>query len=260
MKESHMIDIIKWALVFIIGGGITALVAILSARGDHWKRLGVVAMIWSSLAFPMFTIDFHFGERHNVRGWEFGWPEFIALGLIAGHLLRGRPIKQLFGPLSLLWLIHLLVLEISALRGIDPLFSHYAIVRHLRTFLVLTAATACIRSWRDGEAVIAGLVIVCLINEWRVLQQKYLYGRFQCFGSFDHQNAMAMYMTMAGPILVAALMLKAIRAPLMLPVSLALMASAHSVISSLSRAGMLILGCGKHRIWFRELFRRNQWS
>ena len=132
----------------------------------------------------MLTIDFHFGERHNVRGWEFGWPDFIALGLIFGHNARA-PLRHLVGPLTILWIIHFIILEISALRGIDPLFSHYAIARQLRSFLVLTAATACIRSWRDGEAVIAGLAIVCLINEWRVLQQKYLFGRFQCIGSFD---------------------------------------------------------------------------
>ena len=190
-------ELVKWIIVLLIGGGVTAAVALLSSRGDHFKRLFVVAMIWSSLAFPIVTIDFQFGERHNVRGWEFGWPDFIALGLICGHIMRGRPLKQLVGPLSVLWMIHFIILEISALQGIDPLFSHYAIVRQLRTFLVLTAATACIRSWRDGEAVIAGLAIVCLVNEWRVLQQKYLYGRFQCVGSFDHQNAMAMFLTMA---------------------------------------------------------------
>ena len=127
--------------------------------------------------------------------------------------------------------------------------------RQVRGLLILIAvASKSLNDRRDLTAVIYGIAVLCLWNEAAVLRQKYLEGRFQCIGSFDHQNAMAMAMILCGPILLGTLVMS-VRGCGSLVVSLALIASAHSVLASLSRAGMMVYGVACALVLFGALLR-----
>lgn len=235
-----VVSLIKWLVVLGFGIVIPGLVVMTSMADRRWTRVWLVLLIALSIRFPVLTIDFHHGFRHNVRGWEICWSDYIALGLIAVRLVSGGLPR--FGVIGLLWAAHLVFLGLSAMQGLDLEFSAFYIFRQFRGALVLIAVASTLRSREDLQVLIVALALLCLWNEASVLRQKYREGRFQCPGAFDHQNAMAMAMILCGPIMLGALVLQAVRGKAMLITALGLMAASHSVLASLSRAGMLVYG------------------
>ena len=53
----------------------------------------------------------------------------------------------------------------------------------------------------DIRAIVYGIALICILNEYRSV--KIPMGAFSVLGCFDHENAMAMFMTMCGSVLAA---------------------------------------------------------
>ena len=204
------------------------------------RRIWLMLSILLTLRFPMTTIDFHMGVRHNVRGWEIAWNDPIVLGLILVQLARFKNVHRLFSVMSLLWMSHIGILLISSVMGVDLEFSLFYVFRQIRGLLMFFAVVLVLESRADFRAILMSLSLACVFNEHTVLKQKYIEGRFQCPGLFDHQNAMSMYMGLIGPVLVASLLLKPMNRLMIVVVVIALLSNMHAVLAALSRAGMVV--------------------
>ena len=201
-------ELAKWGVLIVIGIIVTAGTAVVSMRGPHWKRVMMFIMVWSMFAFPIMTLDFHFNARHNVRGWEFCWPDFIGLGLLIGHFASGKGVRGLFGITSIALAIHSFVLLVSAFVGVDTLFSMFYLNRFFRMAFMFVVIAVVVQDNKDRMALMLGFVGFLLFNMAAVLEQKYVFGRFQSTGLFDHQNAMAMCVTLVTPALFALILLQ----------------------------------------------------
>jgi len=234
-----MKDILKPLVFIVLLFGVPPLVAFLSGRSAAWRRLLLVIAMCTFFLQPVMTFDYHLDARNNVRGWELCWPDLLTLGLLAARLSAGAVWNAWATPITVLWALHWSALTASCFGSIDPLFSWYHLARITRGLLFFATMIVMLRDRRDFEAVVLGVACACLINERQVLIDKYQFGRFQCHGMFDHQNAMGMYMGLCGPILFACLMWQAVRPRFTVVMWAGLLASGHAVALSLSRASLL---------------------
>ena len=106
--------------------------------------------------------------------------------------------------------------------------------------LVLVAVIATVRTDHHRLALLVGICCGLIANEYSVLLQKYLHGRHQCPGLFDHQNAMAMYVVLVLPTIFGVLLSSTTPRWLTLIFALTCLCGMHSLLASLSRASLLV--------------------
>ena len=114
-----MIEIIKFIIlcgIFIAGVSTVVVTCQMDAK---WRRLWLLLLVVVMIKFPVMTIGFHFGERHNVRGWEACWTDIIACGLACWSVFNGGKWRNLASLLVLGWILHLGILCISAVNGMS---------------------------------------------------------------------------------------------------------------------------------------------
>lgn len=236
-----ILTLAKFAFVLAAASGCIAMTAWLTGRRAEWYRLGIALLMLSFLWQPIVTFGFQFDSRANVRGWEICWTDFIALGLLVTHIRRGGRLGGWVSLLAGLWVLRLAAQALSLIHATDGEFCGFFLLRQGRGFLVFLTLAVILRTRADLEAVLCGLMLTVFWNEFLVLRQKYQLGIHQTPGAFYHQNDMGMYVVLVGAVLMAALLLRAVRPKLILPLALALACCLHSVIAGLSRASLVNL-------------------
>ena len=102
-----LLDIVKFFLAASVAGGLMVIIP-LSCRWHKYSILIWLALFgFSCIADPITTADFHHGERHNVRGWEFCWPELIACGVLTHGVIVNKFQHFWLNSILSVWLLHL---------------------------------------------------------------------------------------------------------------------------------------------------------
>ena len=115
--------LIKLAVVAAFGIVVPGIVMATSLANRRWTRIWLVLLIATAIRFPVMTIDFHHGFRHNVRGWEICWSDYIAMGLIATRLAMGGLPR--LGLIGIVASVHVGLLLLSSVQGMDVEFSGF---------------------------------------------------------------------------------------------------------------------------------------
>ncbi len=189
-----------------------------------------------------FTIGFVPEYRGHARGFHFYFNEIFALSLILAAAFDPKSKFKLFPPG--LWL-YLLFCALSLISIINAPSANYVAMAALKSFkasIIFIAAYNFVRNEKDIQFF---LKTMCVTIFWQfivVVKMKYLDGRHQIMGTFEHQNALAMYVNLIGMVFLAAgASAKGRWANFYL---VGFLCAAVIVVFTLSRAGLVIFGFG----------------
>ncbi len=151
------------------------------------------------------AINFLSNPHHKgtALGFEISIIHLLALALLMAMILRQWPVKLLF-PGIVFYIQYFFVCSASIFISPNKLYSGFEIVKMITFFITFLAAVNYFYITHDFESFINGLATIILINFVICVNMKYITGgRWQIAGIFPHQNSMAMFMSLTGPIFLA---------------------------------------------------------
>ena len=176
--------------------------------------------------------------RGHSRGFHFYWAEVAAMVLICAHMFGNWRRFRFFPPGFWLYMIYCTLCLISIVNAPVPLHSLYAAFKAYKVVLIFVAAYNFIRSEEDLRFALVALGIVMFWQLIAVLNQKYLEGIYQVWGTFEHQNSLSMFTIMIASVFLAVAM--GPKRPSSVYFAIAYIACAAIVQSTLSRAGLFM--------------------
>lgn len=180
--------------------------------------------------------------RGHARGFHFYFAEVAAIALIVAGALNRQTKFRLFPPGLWIYLLYCTLGFVSLFNAPAPLHVFEAAIKAFKIALVFVAAWSF---FRDEEDIHFFLKTMTWTMTWEmvvVLKMKYVDGIYQVWGTFEHQNALCMFATMIGLVLLAAG-----AGPKHRSANLYLwgfLTCAVIVESTLSRGGIVIFGLG----------------
>ena len=180
--------------------------------------------------------------RGHSRGFHFFWVEVAAVALIFAHMFGNWKRFRTFPPGFWLYIIYCSACLLSIINAPEKLFTLFAAFKAFKFVLVFVAAYNFIRTEEDLRFALISLGVVIFWQLIAVLNQKYVQGIYQVFGTFEHQNSLSMFTTLIGMVFLAVAMgPKRPSSPYFI---IAFIASGVIVQSTLSRAGLFIFAFG----------------
>jgi hypothetical protein len=193
--------------------------------------------------------DINFVSRETFRltskGFEIGMVDIATMIIFLLVMNRKKLYKPALPPGSYFFFAYMLFSAISIVNAAVPLFSMFELWKMTRMYVYFWVIYNYVNDFEKFDDFAKGISIIALYIFEEVFKQKYVYGKFQSPGPFPHQNSLVMYMIIFGTILFAYLLNK--KDVPMQKFILWLMVfgvSAVTVISTLSRAGMVLFGLG----------------
>ena len=173
----------------------------------HPKRVRVMATVhaasialsvWVSLNF--FPDKFY---RGTSRGMETTFTDLFALALLGAIFLRRHGRITWLPPGWWTYGLYFLAGVLSLVNADSFLYSAYELWKMMWMWVCFLTVYNYVRHTRDVEAIFRGLGMTAIFALLVVLRQKYFTGIFQVSGPFAHQNSMAMFFGMSGPVFLA---------------------------------------------------------
>lgn len=188
------------------------------------------------------TLGFVPEYRGHARGFHFYFNEIFAISLIIAAALEPKSKFKLFPPGLWLYLLYGALSLISLINAPSPTYVAMAAFKTFKAALIFIAAYNFVRNEKDIQFFFKTMCVTILWEFIVALKMKYLDGRHQIMGTFEHQNALAMYVNLIAMVLLAAgASAKGRWANIYLFVFLT---SAVIVEFTLSRAGLVFFGLG----------------
>jgi hypothetical protein len=190
--------------------------------------------------------------RGHATGYHFYFAEAAALGLVIGQALEDWRQFRVMPPGLWLYLLHCALCFISIVNAPSTSFVYMAAFKMVKISIIFVAGYNFFRT--EGNVrfflwMMAGILGIQLMS---ALRQRYILGIYQVTGSFEHQNALAMFAILIGMVfLAAALGPKERGSNLFL---LAYLGCAAVVESTFSRGGMVIFAVGSALLGISTVF------
>jgi hypothetical protein len=192
--------------------------------------------------------------RGHSRGFHFYWAEAAAMALIWAHMFGNWKRFRFFPPGFWLYMLYCVASLISISNAPVPLYSLYSAFKAFKMVIIFVAAYNFIRTEEDLRFALISLAIVMFWQLIAVLNQKYVQGIYQVWGTFEHQNSLCMFTIMIGMVFLAVAM--GPKRPSSLFFVIAFIACAAIVQSTLSRAGLFMFAGGTMFVVFASLLDR----
>ena len=195
--------------------------------------------------FDLTAVNFFSMEdyRGTARGMEVSAVYLVALLVCFALLLRGFKF-HLLAPGLLPFVILFFFSALSIINADDLMVSFFELWKMSMMLLVYLAVYNYLLSSRNFEIIIAGMSALVLYSFVLVVKGKYFGGIWQARGVFPHQNSMAMYLGVIGPVFLAGWMntRSLLRSYCF---AMLFMVTTASTIASYSRGAMLCypIGC-----------------
>jgi hypothetical protein len=180
--------------------------------------------------------------RGHSRGFHFFWAEVVALSLIWASMLGDWKRFRFFPPGFWLYMLHFAACLVSIINAPVPLYGFFSAVKALKIVLVFIAAYNFVKTEEDLRFALISLGIMMLWQLIAVLNQKYIQGIYQVWGTFEHQNSLCMFTIMVGMVFLSVAMGPKRKSSLFFV--FVFIACAAIVQSTLSRAGLFIFAAG----------------
>jgi len=195
-----------------------------------------------------------FEYRGHERGYHFYFAEVPALALIVAKFLEDWRRFRWLPPGLWLYLAYVFFSFVSILNAPAPSYVCMAAFKFLKVSIFFVAAYNYLRDEGDLEFFLRAMAYAILWELVVVLKMKYMNGVYQVAGTFEHQNALSMFVTLIGMIfLAAALGPKRPGATLFF---VAYIACAAIQQSTLSRGGLVIFAAGTAGVCLLSLAQR----
>ena len=180
--------------------------------------------------------------RGHSRGFHFYWSEAAALSLICASMFGNWKRFRFFPPGFWLYMLYFAACCVSLLNADVLLYGLFSALKAFKIIVVFIAAYNFIRTDADVRWVLISLGLVMLWQFIVVMDQKYIKGIYQVWGTFEHQNSLSMFTIMIGMVFLAVAMGPKRKSSLFFVCMF--VACAAIVQSTLSRAGLFIFAVG----------------
>lgn len=189
--------------------------------------------------------------RGHSRGFHFYWAEVAATSLIFAHMFGNWKRFRFFPPGFWLYIIYCSACLLSIVNAPVPFFTLFSAWKAFKVVLIFVATYNFIRTEEDLRFALISLGLVMFWQLIAVLNQKYVQGIYQVWGTFEHQNSLSMFTILIGMVFLSVAMGPKRRSSLFF--FFAFIACAVIVQSTLSRAGLAIFAFGTMLVVFASL-------
>lgn len=200
------------------------------------------------------TLDSHEFYRGHARGYHFYFNHAAGIALFIAAMLE-RPLTLPRRPPGLLlYLLYCAVSSISIVNAVRPDFHWMAMHKMLFVLCIFLGAYGYLRT--PGR-ILFFFRVMAVVLCWQalvVLKTRYLDGQYQARGTFEHQNALAMYANLISMTLLALAL--GPDHPRNKWLFAGFLASCLIIVAALSRASMAIFGVGVVCILMVSLLQR----
>jgi hypothetical protein len=180
--------------------------------------------------------------RGHSRGFHFYWAEVAAMALIWARMLGDWKHFRFFPPGFWLYMLHFVACCVSLYNADVLLYGLFSAFKVLKIVIIFVAAFNFIKTDADIRWALISLGIVMVWQLIVVLDQKYIKGIYQVWGTFEHQNSLSMFTIMIGMVFLAVAMGPKRGSSLFFV--FVFVGCAAIVQSTLSRAGLFIFAAG----------------
>ncbi|MEO6036483.1 MAG: O-antigen ligase family protein [Verrucomicrobiota bacterium] len=241
-------EIIKFGLLLFLYLVLPAILGFLLRGHRAPQRIAFFLMCFMTISGFLsasewgLTLGFVPEYRGHARGFHFFFNEVLALSLILAAALERKSKFKPIPPGLWLYLLYCAMGLISLLNAPSSLYVAMAAFKAFKAALIFIAAYNFVRNEKDIQFFLRTMCFTLLWQFMVALKMKYLDGKHQIMGTFEHQNALAMYVNLVAMVLLAAgASAKGWGANLYLFVFLT---AAVIVEFTLSRAGLVFFGLG----------------
>ncbi len=240
MEETSNLKYIVFFAVLIIG---TPAAYFSSLRFPFVEKLVFFLMIF----FTARMVDINFVSRETFRltskGFEVGLVDISTLVILLLVLKRKKKHPLQTPPGTIPYFIYFALSALSIVNSSVILFSLFELWKMLRMYTFFWVIYNYFTDYDKFEELMWVLGLVTAYIFFEVMKQKYGLGKFQSWGPFPHQNSLVMYSIILGAIFLSyVLNRKGLNSQQIAIWLLAFSMVSISVISTLSRAGMVLYG------------------
>jgi hypothetical protein len=249
-------DLIKAGLIVFLYCVVAPLAGMLIAGRRKFQRAVFALMCFMTIGGLLgpaewgFTLGNEPDYRGHARGFHFYFDEMIAMTLIVAALFDRKTKFKLFPPGVWLWLFYIAMSLLSIVNAPQQHYVWMSALKAVKVLLIFIAAFNFIREESDLHFFLTVMSATMIWELLVVLKMKYIDELYQIWGTFEHQNALCMYASMIGMVLLAAGAGAKLPGKIFGVISqptfylIGYVATAAIVESTLSRGGIVIFGIG----------------
>ena len=166
------------------------------SRSRAYERAALCLMVFmpswdpSNLTLMLDSVEWY---RGHTRGFEASLIEVVAVALmVCAALRRDRDVRWM-PPGAWVYLTYCALSCLSVFPAMNSVFALMAVVKFTMVLLIFIAAYQAFRDEEDFRWVLRTLAFALVLQVGVALKMRFIDGRFQVHGWFEHQNAMAMW-------------------------------------------------------------------
>jgi hypothetical protein len=203
-------DFLKAGILLVLFVGVAPLAGVL-LRGRHkWQGrvffllcFMTISGVFSAAEWGLTLHDMPDYRGHS-RGFHFYFSEVLAAALIVANFLEQPRRFRWFPPGLLVYLAFVLLSMVSIISAPQPLYVLMAAWKALEIILIFLAAYNFLQTIDDVRLMLTSFTVTIFWELLVVLKMKYADHLYQVMGTFEHQNALAMYATLIGMVFLGA--------------------------------------------------------
>lgn len=178
--------------------------SLFAAMDRRLLTVAIFLMMFIPVIFDLTAVNFFSMEtyRGTARGMEISSVYLAALTVCLGLILSGFKFRFL-APGLLPFIVLFFFSALSIINSVDLMISFFELWKMAMMLLVYLAVYNYLLCRRNFDVIIAGMAALILYSFLLVVKGKYFGGIWQARGVFPHQNSMAMYLGMIGPVFLA---------------------------------------------------------
>lgn len=253
------LDFIKIALMLFLVCLFAPAAGMLIRNRPKWKRATMFLMCFSTIGgflqaaewgFTIYPIEY----RGTARGFHLFASELLALVLIWSEMTGNWKNFRSFPPGMKLYLLYCFASFLSILNAPMHLYLWFAFIKAIKMSVIFVAAYNFLKQEDDLWFLLRCLAYTMVWECVAVLKMKYVDHVYQVYGTFEHQNALAMFSILVGMVFLAvALGPNDRRTNFYLA---AYVVCAVIVQSTLSRGGLAVFAAGTLAVVLTSLMER----
>lgn len=240
-------EIIKLIYVVLLYVAIAPALGLYFSKNRAAERVALAIMVsmpsWipGKLTLMINSVELY---RGHTKGFEFSNIVATGIALTMAAYFRKEPGVRLSPPGLRFYLLYCAVSSISILAAPNKLYVLMAIWKFTSAVLIFVGAFHAFRDSTDLKWVMRSLSITLIVQTLVCLKLRYLEGRWQVHGWFEHQNPMAIWAYLCAlPLLAAAFCRQVSQGDMILFLG-ATGATALMILLSVSRGGLGALCVG----------------
>jgi hypothetical protein len=256
-----MKDLIKLLVIMIAYCGVAPLLGSVIASSRKAQRAIFCLMIFMPCLHPgkitLFVDSFEFYRGHT-KGFEANWIEVLGVSLIVAAWKNdgAKAAWKWLKPGMVLYLLWVAMSALSLFAAHDLRFGLMAMSKFGKAIILVMAGAHFLKDEEDMRWVVRTIAITSIYYALYCLKLRYLEGKFQVKGSFEHQNPMALWNYMCGICLMAAALHRGVSKRDFILYLSGFGGAALCILLSVSRAGLGALAVGAALVillaWLRK--------